>query len=185
VIIRGEIVEPKTHAELVEIGYKWLLRNKSIKSNLDFYMPCQLALKEISTYNTELPDVIGFRMDYSILIECKASRNDFLADAKKDFRINPINGMGAVRFFLANKGIIKVEELPNGWGLLEVEKNNVIILKHAEYLEKYNIQAEKMLLLTLLKRIAHFNLMDVINDTRLKKDDYFYDSCKIEQGGER
>ena len=68
------------------------------------------------TAHGEQPDCIGFRSGVSCLIECKTSRADFLADRKKRFRIDPKKGMGDWRFMLTPKGLIKVEELPAGWG---------------------------------------------------------------------
>lgn len=77
------------------------------------------------TKNGEQPDCIGFRSGVSCLIECKTSRADFLADRKKRFRVDPLLGMGDWRFMLAPKGLIKVEELPLGWGLLETDGKRV------------------------------------------------------------
>lgn len=72
------------------------------------------------TISGERPDAIGWRDGISILIECKASHADFLADRKKPFRAETDNqqGMGDWRFYLCPPEIIKPEELPEGWGLL-------------------------------------------------------------------
>lgn len=68
----------------------------------------------------EQPDALGFRSGVSCLIEAKTSRSDFLADKKKLFRVFPELGMGDWRFFICEPDIIKVEDLPDGWGLLYV-----------------------------------------------------------------
>ncbi|MDM1494977.1 hypothetical protein HX063_06060 [Myroides odoratimimus] len=99
-----------THTELVEIGYKWVL-NK-----------CAFAIKELVTHTNEQPDVIGFNANGSFLLEAKTSRSDFLSDKKKPFRIVPSEGMGDWRFYIAPKGMIKIEELPTMWGLIEVNE---------------------------------------------------------------
>jgi hypothetical protein len=78
-----------------------------------------------STPHGEQPDCLGFRSGVSCLIECKTSRSDFLADRKKRFRIDPTKGMGDWRFMLTPKGLITVEELPEGWGLLETDGRRV------------------------------------------------------------
>lgn len=68
-----------THSELIEIGYRWLLKHTS----------CGVAFKELRAIcpNGEIPDVIGFGgFGHSVLIEVKISRADFLADKKKIFR---------------------------------------------------------------------------------------------------
>ncbi|EIN73630.1 hypothetical protein ECPA10_3106, partial [Escherichia coli PA10] len=43
-----------------------------------------------------------------------------MADRKKRFRKNPSLGMGDWRFFISEPGIISIEDLPPGWGLLHV-----------------------------------------------------------------
>ncbi|EON9506637.1 hypothetical protein ACSFVV_004784 [Escherichia coli] len=45
-----------------------------------------------------------------------------MADRKKRFRKNPSLGMGDWRFFISEPGIISIEDLPPGWGLLHVVK---------------------------------------------------------------
>jgi len=74
----------------------------------------------------ELPDAIGFRNGVSCLIEVKCSRSDFFADKKKHFRVNPETGMGDWRFFMCEPGIIGVDDLPPGWGLLYVKGSRVM-----------------------------------------------------------
>lgn len=102
-----------THQLLVQIAYKWVLRNG-----------CGVAFREFRSYacNGEFPDVIGFSSGgHSTLIECKATRSDFLADRKKSFRITSQLGMGSYRFFCAPDGLMLAADLPNGWGLIEVD----------------------------------------------------------------
>lgn len=77
------------------------------------------------TSTGEQPDCLGFRNGVSCLIECKVSRADFLADSKKRFRVDPTTGLGDYRFFLVPKGLIKLEELPAGWGLLETDGKKI------------------------------------------------------------
>jgi len=67
----------------------------------------------------EQPDAIGWRDGVSIAVECKASRNDFRADAKKPHRIYPARGVGDWRLYAAPAGMLHPELLPAGWGLLE------------------------------------------------------------------
>ena len=77
------------------------------------------------TYSGEQPDALGFRTNCSILIECKASRSDFLADRKKRFRKDPSLGVGDWRFYMCEPAVINVEDLPDGWGLLWVHPKKV------------------------------------------------------------
>ncbi len=96
-----------SHTDLTYIAEKWLLKH------------CGFAFRELATCG-EIPDAIGFRSDSSIMIECKATRSDFLADKKKYFRRRPQHGVGKFRFFMCPKDLIKKEELPEKWGLLYV-----------------------------------------------------------------
>jgi len=98
-----------THAKLVERAGKWLLS-----------IGCTAVMTELTaaTMHGETPDAIGWYNGSSILIECKASRNDFLSDQKKPFRTAPEKGVGAHRLFMCPEEMIAVSELPEGWGLL-------------------------------------------------------------------
>lgn len=75
-----------THKELVMIAYRWVLKNAS----------CGVAFRElVSGSSNETPDVIGFgAWEHSVLVECKVTRIDFLADKKKRCRVQPETGMG-------------------------------------------------------------------------------------------
>jgi hypothetical protein len=76
-----------------------------------------------------MPDAIGWkRASHSVLVECKVTRADFLADRGKPFRAKPEQGVGSERFYLTPPGLVKVEELPVGWGLLELRRGRVEIV---------------------------------------------------------
>ncbi len=105
-----------THAALVDLAIRWLRSQYR----------CSIILSEQSCASGEQPDVIGWKQRCrSVLVECKVSRDDFLADQQKPFRRDPTQGMGAERFYLAPAGLIRPEELPAGWGLLEVRGRKV------------------------------------------------------------
>ncbi len=101
---------PVSHADLVALAEKWLWRQGCGVVFHDAFRP--------SVYSGERPDAIGWRHNVSILVECKATRSDFLADRMKPFRAQPASGVGDWRFYLCPKGIIAREDLPAGWGLL-------------------------------------------------------------------
>jgi hypothetical protein len=99
-----------THAKLVLIAVRWLRQYR-----------CGVVLSEQACVSGEMPDAIGWKKAcHSVLVECKASRPDFLVDRAKLFRQKPETGVGCERYYLAAKGMIRIEELPAGWGLLEV-----------------------------------------------------------------
>lgn len=112
------------HKTLVEIAYKWVLKNTS----------CGVAFKELNTGNREYADVIGFgSWGHSVLIECKATRSDFLSDKNKPFRKNPEQGMGSQRFYCCPNGLIRTGELPEGWGLVYVNERGRATCVHSPY----------------------------------------------------
>jgi hypothetical protein len=99
-----------THAKLVLMAVGWLRRYR-----------CGVVLSEQACVSGEMPDAIGWKKScHSVLVECKASRADFLADREKPFRQKPETGIGCERYYMAPGGLIRIEELPGGWGLLDV-----------------------------------------------------------------
>jgi len=97
------------HDEIVAASVRWLRRNGCAAILCD---PFKAGPRE-------QPDAIGWRDGISLVVEVKASRSDFLADAKKPHRIDPADAVGDWRFYAAPAVVVKVEDLPAGWGLLE------------------------------------------------------------------
>jgi hypothetical protein len=88
---------------------------------------CGVILSEQSCASGEMPDAIGWkRACHSVLVECKISRADFLADRAKPFRQKSHLGMGCERYYFVPTGLICVEELPEGWGLLEYRNRQIV-----------------------------------------------------------
>jgi hypothetical protein len=103
-----------------------------------------------------MPDAIGWKKAcHSVLIECKVSRADFLADRDKPWRLDPQTGVGGERYYLAPRGLIRKEELPRGWGLLEVRGREVECVKPAAENLRTDIgfRYEMNLLLASLRRV--------------------------------
>lgn len=140
------------HQELTEIAKKWVLKQK-----------WSIAAVEQKSCAAEIPDVIGFSSSDSVVVECKASRADFKADAKKPWRIYSAEGMGKYRFYLCPEGLIKPEELPNNWGLIYVGKRGkteVVVNPYCAYVNgniysngfyRYNKEAERQIMYALLR----------------------------------
>ncbi len=129
---------PRTHRELCEIAERWLLGTQR----------CRVAIAEPNCIVTdEQPDAIGFKGYLSILVEAKTSRADFLADAKKPFRICPQKGMGQARYYICEPGIIMDDDLPERWGLLHVlQGGRVRIVRYSGHFLEANYFAERSLL---------------------------------------
>ena len=101
-----------THAQLVERAVSWLRSYR-----------CGVVLSEQACVSGEMPDAIGWKQAcHSVLVECKVTRGDFLADREKPFRQKPEKGVGSERFYLTPPGLVKTGELPTGWGLLEYRR---------------------------------------------------------------
>jgi hypothetical protein len=103
-----------------------------------------------------MPDAIGWKKAcHSVLVESKVSRGDFLADRGKPFRLKPESGVGCERYYLAPRGLIRVEELPAGWGLLEVCGREVERVKSSakNLRTALGFQYEMNLLLASLRRV--------------------------------
>ena len=114
----GAVWATRQHAQLVARAAEWL-RSK---------YGCGIILCEQYCASGEVPDVIGWKgFCQSVLVECKASRSDFLSDANKPFRLKPEEGLGSKRFYMAPAGMIEREELPKYWGLLECKGRDVIM----------------------------------------------------------
>lgn len=134
-----------THSQLVQRAVEWLRRYR-----------CGVILSEQACASGEMPDAIGWkRACHSVLIECKVSRADFLADREKPFREKSRLGMGCERFYLGPANLLRVDELPQGWGLLEYH-NRKIALTHpaAKNLRtSLGFRHEMNLLLASLRRV--------------------------------
>jgi len=110
-----------THAQLVQKAVAWLRSHR-----------CGVILSEQACLSGEMPDAIGWkRACHSVLVECKISRDDFLADRAKPFRQKQQIGLGCERFYLTPAAMIRPEELPPGWGLLECHNRKIKLLQCA------------------------------------------------------
>ena len=144
-----------THKKLVRRMADWLKWSKKMT----------VVISELSTRNSETPDVIGWIGGaHSILIECKMSRSDFLADGNKWFRRTPELGMGNERYIAAPKGLISVNELPCGWGLLEVDGRYVLITKKSESHESQK-SYECVMLMSVIRRLEISTAVYVVQET--------------------
>ena len=134
-----------THSLLIEQSAKWLQRRG-----------CSIVITDMAHQGSETPDAIGwYGRAGSIVIECKASLSDFRADAQKSFRRDPARGMGCLRYFCAEKGLLKLEQLPPKWGLLEWDGKKLREAKKAEYHRENAAREEISLMMSALRRVAH------------------------------
>jgi hypothetical protein len=164
-----------THNDLCLVAVRWLQRNNGAGGP-----GCHVAVSECrSGWSGEIPDAIGFRAagfeDGSTVVECKTSRADFLADRKKAHRI--AGGLGNWRYFMAPTGLLSADDLPHGWGLLEVNQRGhvkVVAGLASFYREGYEVvreqsqlwrheadrEREQFLLVKLLSRVGDAEKMN-------------------------
>lgn len=134
-----------THAQLVTAAVRWLRSYR-----------CGVVLSEQACASGEMPDALGWkRACHSVLVECKISRADFLADRAKPFRKKPNSGVGCERYYLIPKDLVRQDELPNNWGLLELHNRKVGMRKASarDLRSQTGFRYEMNLLLASLRRV--------------------------------
>jgi hypothetical protein len=134
-----------THAQLVGKAVRWLRSYR-----------CGVVLSEQACVSGEMPDAIGWkRANHSVLVECKVTRADFLADRAKPFRSKPERGVGCERFYLTSASLLRPAELPAGWGLLELRGRGVemVHLSDKNLRSAAGLRYEMNLLLASLRRV--------------------------------
>lgn len=156
--------KPATHAELCTLALRWLKKPFSAGGH-----GCQIAFSETRTsfLPGESPDAIGFRVSSpgygggSVVVECKISRADFRKDLSKPHR-KVGAGMGRFRYYLCPDGLIGLDDLPPGWGLLHATARSVRVIAGAARSIRHpgsfdcphDAVSETMLLANLLHRVG-------------------------------
>ena len=133
------------HEVLVEAAVGWLRSQR-----------CGVVLSEQGCSSGEMPDAIGWKKkNHSIVVECKISRGDFLCDAEKPWRTNAEIALGCERYYMAPRGMIRENELPTGWGLLEFHSHKTKLIKKSKrnLRQEEGFKNEMNLLLASLARV--------------------------------
>jgi hypothetical protein len=125
-----------THADLVKAAAKWLAKDHPV------------VITEMAIAGEE-PDAWGWDGGLTTLVECKASRADYFADKRK-----PKVRMGDWRYYLTPGGLIEVEELRPGWGLLYADGRGVHVASVAPEHDRKNWRGESLLLGSAVRRIG-------------------------------
>lgn len=169
-------VDLSSHKDLCALAVKWLKRPFSRGGP-----GCLVAFSETGNgwLSGEIPDAIGFRYgvhgEASVLVEVKTSRADFLADTQKPHRREPQKGMGRFRYFMAPEGLLRLDELPHGWGLVEITQRGSFKLRAGHLcgscpswsFETRNQEREIGLLSRMLSRIGNSDqLHQTLKDAR-------------------
>ena len=151
-----------THDMLVKQAKRWLETNSKLS--------CGVVLAEYRCYANSIPDVIGFNADRSIVIECKISRSDFLADKHKPHR-GYVNQLGNKRFYFVLPHILSAEDIPEDWGLIYAGDKRVTIVKDAPYHTEPTVKvAEYSILYSIARRANIKGFMNEITKPLPKFD---------------
>jgi len=148
--------EAPSHKRLVKAAAAWLRRRGFT-----------VVATEVAG-SGEVPDAIGFANGWGgwrevTLIECKASRQDFLSDRRKRYRIDPALGMAGHRYYLGTEEVFKDDEAPAGWGILRPAAYGGGLTEERKPVtfEARNTEAEIDLLLSLLRRLGSHGVSGV------------------------
>ncbi len=126
-----------THKELVERAGRWLFNTKQLNP---------VFTEKGSQSTIEFPDAIGWNCHHSIIVECKASFQDYLVDSNKPFRKWHELGMGNRRYYMCEDGVISPNRLMGtAFGLLYCKGRIVKIIKESEVFTP-NLNAERLFL---------------------------------------
>jgi len=103
-----------THKKLTELSKHWLINSKQ----------CNPVFTEQGSANfSEMPDAIGFKSDICIVVECKTSKSDLVADRKKKCR--QYGGLGNLRYYFMEENLYKKCRGFDfhGWGVVVIKSN--------------------------------------------------------------
>ncbi|MBC3539785.1 hypothetical protein ACFSC6_21140 [Rufibacter sediminis] len=115
-----------THKDLVEIAYKWVLKEAG----------CAIAFRDfVSVEQSELyPDVIGVgSFAKSVSVKVDVSKPYYLKSINKEIWLNPEKGMGRFRFLCVPKDLVQPADLPANWGLIYVNDKGQATCVHNPY----------------------------------------------------
>lgn len=132
-----------SHRDLVGRAIAWLRGTRG----------CLVAYAELSTVASCVPDAIGWRTRGSELVEVKVSRSDFRRDAMKPAHRAGLLP-GNMRWYLTPAGMLRPEEIPEGWGLVEATEARIRIVRAAPFLELTSAGSatERMMLVSVARR---------------------------------
>ena len=140
-----------THAELVQRGVNWF------KNNRISTMRYPIVLPEFGCYASSIPDVIGLNHTATAVIECKVSRSDYLADKRKCHRNYKVQ-LGNYRYYLVPVGLITVDEVNSGWGLLYCHAHKITVENESEFHENAQTrEQEYQVMYSIIRRLMSYD----------------------------
>jgi len=83
----------------------------------------------------------GNRPGHLLGFEVKVSRADFLHELRQPDKRAPLEDLCAATYFVAPHGVVSLQELPQGWGLLELQANGLRMRQEAKHRSQPNSPA--------------------------------------------
>lgn len=179
-----------THYELCEKTAKRFLKESEV-----------ILYEYQSFVSGEFPDVLTFKGGNTTLYEIKINRSDFLADSKKDCRIkyrpkvgwfrhikkdksylkleseNPelfyieAPHLGKQRYYVCPKGLIQIEEVPEGWGVYWYSNGRFYKKKESKYFRR-DIHTELSLLSHAFRKYYNNSIIPNTSDINIMVNPY-------------
>lgn len=141
------------HYQLCCEGAKYIIQPRAAEL---WQSQNMLSTVELVCYGTELTDVYATNRETSTIIEVKTSHADFLNDRKKYARSKEAetarHQLGNFRYYLCPEGVIKPEELPEGWGLLYWDGRKVSKIVPAPKVWETNHKYDMFVLCSIISR---------------------------------
>lgn len=103
----------------------------------------------------KMPDIYAVSGLFSLCVEVKMTRGEFTRSLKKKNNLYYDNGCGTYRYYLCPDGVININELPDGWGLINYnydEQNLTIVKESTEFDCKY--RSDMMILSSFIKKLG-------------------------------
>jgi len=148
-----------THEDLRTAAVRWLTNTRR----------CSVVLSELVSAAGEIPDAIGWKYGMSCVVECKASRSDFYANANKPHSRSG-SGLGRHRFFLCQPSIIVADDLLEmDYGLLWIKDSGQIRVVREALDRDTNATKEICMLTSALRRVRtrEFLTINILADAEV------------------
>ena len=145
-----------THEALRKRAVQWLTNTQR----------CSVVLSEIVTSCSEVPDAVGWRNWFSMVVECKVSRSDYFAQKNKN-HVLAGRGVGQHGYILCPKGMLTVEDLDGtGYGLMEIaDEHGNIRVKLPPLLREPCREDEITMLVSALRRVRAREFLVIVPET--------------------
>ena len=158
-----------THDQLVQRAVRWLRQPAHGRyANGQYWRRsgCGVVVPEYHSWTAEIADAFGMAHGgYSCAIECKVSRGDLLRDRRKP-KHQGHDSLGFEQLYLAPEGIIRPGDLPERFGVLELQgpRNKLVLVRPPMPNTDRDVIAEIEVCYSLLRRAhVHGHLQDYLS----------------------